>query len=441
MAFDFARPLRRVLPHLALDRLGGQAVVAFGLKSWGAVASFALNWLIAQHFGPAGSGQFGIAMSTLLITSFCVIAGLDTIVVRTVAGDLAQHKTAEARGVITAVTRAMLIAAPLVAVTLFAVRVPFADTVLHAPVMAGVLGIMLWAIVPQALQKIASAALRASGRILVSQAIDGPAGTTFAAVGLAIAIAAGLADRITVPALLYLIGMSGGAAVGWIAFRTVSRGWPRAVPATIVPLVVAGLPILASNLSQLFTEWYTTVSLGRHWPLAIVGQYRAAWQFVMLAGLVQLTMEMIIGPRIAAAARVGDTPGIARIARRMVGLVLVLAAPLFLAIFLVPEFLLGVFGPAFVPGALALQILGLGQLIRLGSGPLGVIMVMTGNQRWVLAQSAVAVVLCVVGALWLIPRYGAAGAAAATAVAVIARTLMAMAVVHFVIHINLFRRP
>ena len=62
----------------------------------------------------------------------------------------------------------------------------------------------------------------------------------------------------------------------------------------------------------------------------------------MLAGLVQLAMEVIIGPRIAAAARIGNTAAIARTARRMVGLVLVLAAPLFLVIFIAPEFLLGI---------------------------------------------------------------------------------------------------
>jgi O-antigen/teichoic acid export membrane protein len=160
----------------------------------------------------------------------------------------------------------------------------------------------------------------------------------------------------------------------------------------------------------------------------------------MLAGLVQLAMEVIIGPRIAAAARIGNTAAIARTARRMVGLVLVLAAPLFLVIFIAPDFLLGIFGPKFVGGALALQIMGGGHLVRLASGPLGMILVMTGNQRWVLVYAGSAVVLCVGFAMWLIPIYAAAGAAAATAAAIIGRNLTAIAVVHFVLRINLFRK-
>ena len=437
---DIARPFRSLLPYFAADRLGGQSVLAFGLKSWGAVASFALNWLIARRFGPAGSGQFGIALSTLTITSYFVLAGLDTIVVRAVAGDLAEHKTAAAHGVVATVRRTLLIAAPAVALGLFMVREPLAVHLLHAPSLTPILGVMLWAMIPLTLQKVASAALRAAGGMLLSQLIDGPVGTTFAAAAFAVAVYAGMATSVVVPAGLYLVGLAGGAAAGWWSFRRVSRGWPAPVPTALLPLVVAGLPLLVSNLSQLFTEWYTTVSLGSHWPLAIVGQYRAAWQFVMLAGMVQLTMELVIGPRIAAAARIGDTAGIARVARRMIALVLVLATPLFLVIFIAPQFLLGIFGPRFVPGALALQILGLGQLVRLASGPLGTIQIMTGHQRWILAQAITGIVLCVAFAAWLIPPYGAAGAAGATAAAIVVRTIMAAAIVQFVCRVDLFRR-
>ncbi len=434
------QPLRRLLPYFAAHRLGGQSVLAFGLKSWGAVASFALNWLIARHFGPAGSGAFGIALSTLTITSYFVLAGLDTIVVRTVAGDLAERKTAAAHGVVTTVKQTVMIAASAAALLLFLLRGPLADHLLHAPSLAPLLGVMLWAMIPLTLQKVASAALRASGGMLLSQLIDGPVGTTFAAAAFAVTIYAGMATSVVLPAGLYLLGLTGGAAVGWASFRRRSHGWPAPVATAIVPLVVAGLPLLASNLSQLFTEWYTTVSLGSHWPLAIVGQYRAAWQFVMLAGMVQLTMELMIGPRIAAAARIGDTAGIARVARRMIALVLVLAAPLFLLIFTVPQFLLGIFGPRFVAGALALQILGVGQLVRLASGPLGTIQIMTGHQRWILVQAISGVALCVGFSAWLIPRYGAAGAAGATAAAIAVRTLMAAAIVQFVCRVDLYRR-
>ena len=158
---------------------------------------------------PAGSGEFGIALSTLTITSYFVLGGLDTIVVRTVAGDLAEHKTAAAHGVVVQVRRTLLIAAPAVALLLFVVRQPIAEQVLHEPSMTPILGVMLWATIPLTLQKVASAALRASGGIVLSQLIDGPVGTTFAALAFAVAIAGGWATTVALPAALYVIGLGG----------------------------------------------------------------------------------------------------------------------------------------------------------------------------------------------------------------------------------------
>jgi hypothetical protein len=81
--------------------------------------------------------------------------------------------------------------------------------------MTAMLGIMLWAVIPLTLQRIASAALRASSNVMVSQVIDGPAGTSLAAAGLGLAIIAGLANSMLLPAGLYLAGVVLGAAVGW----------------------------------------------------------------------------------------------------------------------------------------------------------------------------------------------------------------------------------
>jgi hypothetical protein len=69
----------------------------------------------------------------LTITSYSVLAGLDTIVVWTIAGDLAEHKTAAARGVVVTVGRVVAVAGPVVAGTLFLARGPLAVNILHQP--------------------------------------------------------------------------------------------------------------------------------------------------------------------------------------------------------------------------------------------------------------------------------------------------------------------
>jgi O-antigen/teichoic acid export membrane protein len=425
---------------LALDRLGGQTVAAFGLKGIGAVASFAISWLIARQFGAAGSGLFGIAVTTITFATMVLVCGLDTQLLRTVAGDLKQGHAAQAGAMVWAVARLLAILAPLAALALWLVHVPLAR-MLAQPELAPLLGIMVWAIVPLALVRIASVALRASGRMVSSQLVDGPLGTTIAALLLAGGLYLGGMLTLAIVGYLYVGALVIGAASGWIAYRRgIARHLPAAPLPPVWPLAIAGLPILLSGMANVFTEWFTTVSLGAHWPAAEVGHYRVAWQFVALAGLVQLAMEAVLGPRIAAAARVDDKREIASVARKGMILVLLLAAPLFIALLVFPERLLAIFGDEFASGALALRILAIGQLVRLAAGPLGTIIIMSGRERWVLAYAIAGVALCVLFCLLLIPAYGAIGAAIAASATVILRNLGALLIVQKVIGINLFAR-
>ena len=440
--------MRRPLPAryaryaqmLGTDRLGGQTVMAFGLKIANAGASFGFSLIVARLFGAVGSGHFGIAVTTVTMLSYVVLGGLDYTVVRTAAGDLREGKQGAARGVINRAAQVVAVISIAVVGVLWLAREALANDVLDQPGMAPLLGIMLCAVVPLALQRIASAALRSSGRIVSSQVIDGPLGTLCAVLGLVALMLLRRAGALEVPAWLYVAGLGIGAAGGWLVYLRSVRTWPRAEPAKMRPLLVAGLPVVALNMSNAFTEWYTTVSLGSHWPAAVVGQYRAAWQFVAIAGLVQVAMDTIIGPRIAAASRVGATDEIAVVVRKAIVLALLLGGPLFLMLILFPSTLLNIFGPGFAGGALALQILAIGQLVRLASGPLGSVLYMTGNQRWMLAYSTLGVLLCVGFVAVLVPIYGPVGAALATSATVILRNVAAGIVVQRVLGIDLFRR-
>ena len=98
----------RYAAMLGPDRLGGQTVAAFGLKIANAGASFLLSLMVARLFGAAGSGHFGIAVTTVTILSYVVLGGLDYTVVRTAAGDLREGKPGAARGAIRAAARIVL---------------------------------------------------------------------------------------------------------------------------------------------------------------------------------------------------------------------------------------------------------------------------------------------------------------------------------------------
>jgi O-antigen/teichoic acid export membrane protein len=97
---------------------------------------------------------------------------------------------------------------------------------------------------------------------------------------------------------------------------------------------------------------------------------------------------------------------------------LYISLPLFVVICLAPYDLLWVlFGEEYVVGVVPLLILSAGQLVNLGSGAVGHMLIMTGHQNNWFVSSTIAFFINFVLNLLLIPLLGIAGSALATAVA------------------------
>ena len=94
---------------------------------------------------------------------------------------------------------------------------------------------------------------------------------------------------------------------------------------------------------------------------------------------------------------------------------LYLSLPLFLVIGFVPsEIMVVVFGDEYAGGSLPLVILAVGQMINVGTGSVGQLLVMTGHQNRWLMLSGGALTANIIFSLLLIPRMGLIGAATAT---------------------------
>jgi len=78
--------------------------------------------------------------------------------------------------------------------------------------------------------------------------------------------------------------------------------------------------------------------------------------------------------------------------------------------------LMRIFGPEFEAGSIVLVIGTLGQVINCGTGPVGYLLLMSGNQsRLIRVQAAMTAITLVLNAV-LIPRWGITGAALSSAI-------------------------
>lgn len=398
-----------------------EAVAAAAIKLVGAGLSFGFSFLVARALGPTGSGSFALAQTTALVGATVALLGLDYVMLREMAGSIRAGDPAAARGVarttaLTVAVTAVLVGAVIAITGTSALAATEARDGTRLLLLAGI------AVLPLAMNRVAITALRGQGGILAGQWLDGPQAMLLA-VGILIAIlVAGQPITAFGVTLLFFAASTTTAIAAGGLYLARSRAWPAGATAPIGPMLRQGWQISFIVLSRMMVDWVTLISLGASHSVAETGLFRTAWQINSLIALVVLSFDTVAGPRIAAAHRVGDTATIRQIMRQSVLTMMVISSPLLVVILVWPEWLLGLFGPAFPAAATALRILALGQIVNLVAGPVGVVLLMTGEERWSARTSVAGLVLLGLACFTVIPAYGINGAAATTSLLILFRT-------------------
>lgn len=181
------------------------------------------------------------------------------------------------------------------------------------------------------------------------------------------------------------------------------------------PLWKAALTMaLAAGMNQI-NNHADILMIGVFWPDDQVGVYRIAYQISMLCAFGLQIASVVLSPSYARLYRQGDLDKLQNLlttgALISTSVALLLALPwLFLG-----EFLSGwLFGPDFTASRPATLILIAAQVMNASFGPVGMLMHMTGLERYVARFMMLSAITNLTLNLALIPLYGGFGAAAAT---------------------------
>lgn len=179
-------------------------------------------------------------------------------------------------------------------------------------------------------------------------------------------------------------------------------------------ILTVSTPMLLTNSLYLIMSWTDILMIGYFEDEAQAGIYNAAVKTAALGSVAIAAVNSIAAPKFAEIFHKNDKKELKNIVKQSSLLSFVLSFPVFLIIFVFPEFLLGFFGDDFLDAKLSLLFLAIGQLVNTFSGSTLYLLNMTGKEKQGRNILAFGAVLNVLLNFILIPRLGISGAALAT---------------------------
>lgn len=387
--------------------------------------------LIARALGSGALGRYSIAYAMLTVLGLLTQCGFRATLTRFVAIHLAENDAGSARGVVRLCVTTGFALSVVAAVALFVFAAPIA-TLFHDPHMRLGLQCVAVALPATALRDLGLAATQ-GWRMQRSFTLIGWIGEPLLRLVITvIALAAGCGLQGAYLALVVGAWAAALATLRAVCRRT--RTLRNAAPAyRLRSILEFSLVSWATTLASSGLLWADTLLLGHFASSDVVGMYTVGTRLVSLAIFVMAPINAAFAPHFAHTFHQGDLARAGRLYTAATGWILRLSLPAFALVIAFPDGLLRVFGSSYTDATAVTVLLGVGQLVNALTGPCGTALNMSGRVRLNLANNVAVLAVNVALNLWLIPRHGAVGAAAAWCVSLGAVNLARLAEVYGVV--------
>ena len=403
------------------------SAVALILKMTGAGLAFLFHALLARELGADQTGTYFLALTVIMIATIVGRLGLDNPLVRFTAANAAVGDWGTVKGVYRSGIRLALASSLAATLLVYAMAPWLAASVFSKPELLRPLQWMALAVIPLVMLMLHAQVLKGIKRILLASLVEwhGAWISLFAILGLYL-----LAPRWGVEGAVvgYALGALLTAAIGvWYWQRSTRAAYGERKTFAYGTLLQSSMPLFWVASINYLMVWTSTFMLGMWADSSDVAIYTAASRTALLASAVLFAVNSIAAPKFAELYRRGDDHALlARVAGNSTRLMLAASAPAFAVLLLFPGWIMGWFGPQFVQGAQVLVILTVGELVNVATGSVGHLLMMSGNERLVRNNNAMAALLNVVLNSALIPVAGVTGAAIATSLSVAVKNIAAV---------------
>jgi O-antigen/teichoic acid export membrane protein len=388
--------------------------MAFGGTVLGNGLTYLFGFIIGRLLGADTVGLYFLAVVLIQLAGSLCRVGLSDGLLRFVAIHAGEGNTSSVRGTILFSVAVTTTASVAVAVLVFALAEAFAIHVFKQPALVPYLRWMALTLPFFTVLMVllnATQALKRMELVVLSRDFIQP--VVMVVVGLALfysirdftAFLAGYFTSMVIAC---------GTAAYFLARACPGLGHPASASFQSWKVLMAfSLPIAGGDVVNYLFRWSDTLLLSFFRSPAEVGVYNAALRTTLLLGLLAVAINALYGPIIADHYHNGRAERIQLILKTLMRWCLTLALPIVLAMCLLADQILSLWGANFSSGSPALVILALGQVLFITSSLLAFTLLMCGRQYLEVGNVLFVTTLNVVANLVAIPRYGITGAAAA----------------------------
>ncbi len=402
-----------VMRELAIGSL-----FSFALKLGGSALAFAFNVVVARMLGAEGAGIYFLALSIITIAAIIGRAGLDQTLMRYVATYAVQNQWGAVVKSYQYSIRIVILVSCLCTLVVFLLAPWLSGYVFNKQLLADPLRWLSLSILPLALLNLHAEALKGIKNIRdaqLSQSIGQPLASLFVIYPMAIyAGTVGVALSTTIATTIVAILST------WAWHRSIEINNIGTGSVSVRQIISSGkLLFAASIINSVIIPWTPFLLLGIWSSAEDIGIFGMATRVAMLVSILLVTINNVVAPKFAELHIKGELVALGMLARRTAFSTLLLATPLLVLLLLFSRQTMGLFGQSFISGAATLQVLVIAQFINAATGSVGYLLIMSGHEKSYKQSAVVSMCVMLILSVWLIPIFGAFGAALSGSTAVI----------------------
>ena len=405
-------------------RAQGQALIAFLIRVFSAAIAFISQIVLARLMGEFEYGIFAFVWVLVVVTGSLTCLGFNTSIIRFLPQHQASGDLAAVRGLLVAARIYTLISASCLAAAGLAFLHLYGH--LFESYWLVPLFLALVTLPMMGLGDVLDGTARANGWTITALSPNFLVRPTLILLFMVAAVSLGAPDTAVTAMQAALVAAYVTTLVQYWRLRrrlqrTYGRGKLRLQSAawlaySLPVFLIEGVGFLLSNAD--------VVVVGLYLPPDQVGVYFAATKIIALVQFVAFAMRAAAGPRFATLLATNDRQELGRFAAQVARWSFWPSLVIGLALMLIGQQLLALFGPAFTQGYWLLPILFAGILTKALIGPGEILLSMGGREKLCVLIYVVVLASAIVTNIMLIPRLGLTGAAIATSSAMALEALL-----------------